>query len=175
MEYYSKNTSDLAKIGKETFDLLDNLFPGGHNSKPPSSSGIAPPRRNPQQVFHYQYQPQQVYDAPVSGGKRTEKVINCNEAAKMYGGTMFVNYPKRKPARKELPMIRAKAFVQLDERNSKHPSSAPPFSTRTQEQVHQCQYTPQQAYFVQQVPAKRTEMVVDCYQATTTSMAARCL
>ncbi|KAI3728390.1 hypothetical protein L6452_17025 [Arctium lappa] len=107
MEYYSKNTSDLAKIGKETFDLLDNVFPGGHNSKPPSSSTIAPPRRNPQQVFHYQYQPQQayvvqqqVYDAPVSGGKRTERVINCNEAAKMYGGIVYVDYPKRKPAHK---------------------------------------------------------------------------
>ncbi|KAJ0911222.1 hypothetical protein HanRHA438_Chr06g0260881 [Helianthus annuus] len=30
----------------------------------------------------------------------TGRVINCNEAAKMYGGTVFVDYPKRKPARK---------------------------------------------------------------------------
>lgn len=104
MAYYSKHTThDLAKIGKETFDLIDDIFSvGPHNSKPPSS----PSSGTPHQVFHYQYHPQQpyvvqeqVYDAPVPA-KMTERVINCNEAAKIYGGTVFVDYPKRKPARK---------------------------------------------------------------------------
>ncbi|KAI3812694.1 hypothetical protein L1987_17406 [Smallanthus sonchifolius] len=91
----SKNTTDrLAKIGKETFDAIDDIFPRGHQS-------------SKQQVFQYhQYQPQQtyvvqqqVYDAPVAA-MRTERVINCDEAAKKFGGTLFVEYHKRKPAHK---------------------------------------------------------------------------
>ncbi|KAI3679947.1 hypothetical protein L2E82_50683 [Cichorium intybus] len=109
MAYYSKNKTDnLVKIGEETFVLIDGIFFGGRNSRPPPSApATAPPSRTQQQVFHHQYQPQQpyvvqqrqAYDAPIPA-KRTERVINCNEAAKMYGGTLFVDYPKRKPARK---------------------------------------------------------------------------
>ncbi|KAI3713625.1 hypothetical protein L1987_72208 [Smallanthus sonchifolius] len=92
----SKNTTDgLAKIGKEAFDTIEDIFPRGNQS-------------SKQQVFHYhQYQPQQayvvrqpVYDAPVAA-MMTERVIKCDEAAKMYGGTLFVEYHKRKPARKD--------------------------------------------------------------------------
>ena len=110
MAYYSKNTADLANLGKETFDDIDTFFPRGRNSKHPSAAAVIPPTRTPQphQVFHYhQYQPQQAYvvrqqvyhDAPVAA-MRTERVINSYDAAKMYGGTLYVDYPKRKPARK---------------------------------------------------------------------------
>lgn len=106
MAYYSKNTTDLAKIGIETFDVIDDIFSGRNNSKPPSAAATAKPTTTPQEVFHYRYHPQQadvvqqlVYDAPVAI-RRTERVIDCNEAVKMYGGTKFVDYPKRKPARK---------------------------------------------------------------------------
>ncbi|KAL4570347.1 hypothetical protein LXL04_025999 [Taraxacum kok-saghyz] len=100
MAYYSKNKkTDLAKIGVETFAIIDDIFPGGRQS-------TAPPSRTQQQVFHHQYQPQrayvvqqQVYDAPMST-QRTERVISCNEAAKIYGGTLYMDYPKKKPARK---------------------------------------------------------------------------
>lgn len=107
MAYNSKNKTDLAKIGEETFAIIDDIFSGGCNySKPPSAAATAPPSRIQHQLFHHQYQPQQayvvqqqVYDASIPA-KRTERVINCNEAAKMYGGTVFLEYPKRKPARK---------------------------------------------------------------------------
>ncbi|PWA55307.1 hypothetical protein CTI12_AA428580 [Artemisia annua] len=109
MAYYSKNTADLANLGKEAFDDIDTLFPRGRNSKHPSAVVVPPTRTaQPHQVFHYhQYQPRQAYvvrqevyhDAPVAA-MRTERVINSNDAAKMYGGTSYVDYPKRKPARK---------------------------------------------------------------------------
>ncbi|KAI3694282.1 hypothetical protein L1987_77246 [Smallanthus sonchifolius] len=98
MAHYPKNTThDLSKIGKETFDSIDDIFPKGRRSKHPSEA------TGTSQGYHYhQYQPQQayviqhqLYDAPVAA-----RVINCNEAAKMYGGTVFVDYPKRKPARR---------------------------------------------------------------------------
>ncbi|GKB14486.1 reverse transcriptase domain-containing protein [Tanacetum coccineum] len=106
----TKNTADLANLGKEAFDDIDTFFSRGRNSKHPSSAAVVPPTRIPQphQVFHYhQYQPQQAYvvqqqvyhDAPITT-MRTERVINSNDAAKMYGGTLYVDYPKRKPARK---------------------------------------------------------------------------
>ncbi|KAF5753627.1 hypothetical protein HanXRQr2_Chr17g0782231 [Helianthus annuus] len=86
MAHTYKNKTDLATIGKEAFDVIDSR--GRQYSK--------------QHMSHYQYQPQQayvvqqqVYAAPV-----TKRVITCDDAAKMYGGTLFVEYPKRKPARK---------------------------------------------------------------------------
>ncbi|KAK9076090.1 hypothetical protein SSX86_004423 [Deinandra increscens subsp. villosa] len=103
MAYYPENTTELSKIGKEAFDAIDHdIFPMGRSSTASLS-------RTPQQAYqcHYRYQPQQayvvrqqVYDAPVAT-RMTESVINCNEAAKRYGGTVFVEYPKRKPARKD--------------------------------------------------------------------------
>lgn len=95
MAYTSKNKNDLTKIGKDAFDAIDDLFPRGRQSSKP-------------QVFHYhhQYQPQQayvvqqqVYVAPV-GTRMTEQVMTCEEAAQMYRGTLFVEYHKKKHARK---------------------------------------------------------------------------
>ncbi|KAI3787187.1 hypothetical protein L1987_41463 [Smallanthus sonchifolius] len=103
MAHYPKNTTDLSKIGKETFDAKDDIFSMGRRSKHPSEATAPISRTSHSQGYHYhQYQPQQayviqhqLYDAPVAA-----KVINCNEAAKMYGGTVFVDFPKRKPARR---------------------------------------------------------------------------
>ncbi|KAJ0911224.1 hypothetical protein HanRHA438_Chr06g0260901 [Helianthus annuus] len=106
MAYYPNNTTELSMIGKDTFDIIDDIYPVSRRSKHPSEA-TAPLARTAHTVHHYhQYQPrqayviqQQVYDAPVAA-RMTGRVINCNEAAKMYGGTVFVDYPKRKPARK---------------------------------------------------------------------------
>ncbi|KAK1438413.1 hypothetical protein QVD17_04222 [Tagetes erecta] len=91
----SKNKNELTMIGKDAFDAIDELFPQGRQSS------------KPQGLFHYhQYQPQhayvvqqQVYDAPVAT-RMTEQVMTCEEAAKMYRGTLFLEYHKKKPARK---------------------------------------------------------------------------
>uniref|UniRef100_A0A251UD60 Uncharacterized protein n=1 Tax=Helianthus annuus TaxID=4232 RepID=A0A251UD60_HELAN len=95
MAHTYKNKTDLATIGKEAFDVIDSR--GRQYSK--------------QHVSHYQYQPQQayvvreqVYAAPyvvqqqVYAAPVSKRVITCDDAAKMYGGTLFVEYPKRKPA-----------------------------------------------------------------------------
>ncbi|GJS01686.1 hypothetical protein Tco_0318194 [Tanacetum coccineum] len=116
MAYYYNKTADLANLGKEAFDDIDTFFPHGRNSKHLSASTtVVPPTRTPQpqQVFHYhRYQPQQAYvvqqqvyhDAQIAA-MRTERVINSNDAAKMYGGTLYVDYPKRKPARKGTKIV----------------------------------------------------------------------
>ncbi|KAJ0666189.1 hypothetical protein HanPI659440_Chr17g0664081 [Helianthus annuus] len=101
MAHNFKSTTDLAKIGKESFADIDEYFPRGCQYSKQQVSHYH--QYQPQQASHYhQYQPQQayvvqqqVYAAPV-----TKRVITCNDAAKMYGGTLFVEYPKRKPARK---------------------------------------------------------------------------
>ncbi|KAJ9556310.1 hypothetical protein OSB04_010924 [Centaurea solstitialis] len=107
MSYYSKSKSELAKIGADAFTLLDDSS-YGHKYKPkPSSSTISTSPVQPiDKLFHYQYQReqayvvrQQVYVAPIHA-TRTETVVDCHEAAKRYGGTVIVDYPKRKPARR---------------------------------------------------------------------------
>ncbi|KAI3707297.1 hypothetical protein L6452_25692 [Arctium lappa] len=103
----SKSKTNLDKIGADAFALLED-FSSGHKSKPkPSLSKVSvPPRQTPNKLFHYQYQPEetyvfrrQVYVAPVQE-MRNETVVDCYEAAKRYGGTVIVDYPKWKPARK---------------------------------------------------------------------------
>ncbi|KAL8254403.1 hypothetical protein R6Q59_032624 [Mikania micrantha] len=105
MSYYNpknKNATDqLSKIGKETFDAMDDMFSTRRRSRH-QSQATAPISRTTKNCYH-QYQPQQAhviqqqvyYDAPVAA-TITERVINCDEAAKMYGGTAFVDHPKRK-------------------------------------------------------------------------------
>ncbi|KAI3687280.1 hypothetical protein L1987_80974 [Smallanthus sonchifolius] len=106
MSYYSKSKTELAKIGAEGFALLDDLC-GGHKSNPKYSSSAvtAPPNEIPK-LFHYRHQPrqsyvvrQQVYTTQVHVA-RIETVVDCNEAAKRYGGTVVVDYAKRKPTRR---------------------------------------------------------------------------
>ncbi|KVG00611.1 hypothetical protein Ccrd_026589 [Cynara cardunculus var. scolymus] len=90
MSYHdSKSKPNLAKIGADAFALLDD-FSGGNKSKPkPWLSKVSvPPRRTPNKLFHYQYQPEeayvireQVYVAPVEE-MRIETVVDCYEAAK---------------------------------------------------------------------------------------------
>ena len=71
----------------------------------------------------------------------------------------------------DLAMIGAEGFALLDNNfsggwNSKPPSletTAPPHRT-PQHKMFPNQYKPQQSYFVQQVPAERAEMVIDCYE-----------
>ncbi|KAI3821914.1 hypothetical protein L1987_09490 [Smallanthus sonchifolius] len=106
MSYYSKSKTELAKIGAEGFAHLDDLC-GGHksNTKYSSSAVSAPPTEIPN-LFHYQHQRrqsyvvrQQVYTTQVHAA-RIETVVDCYEAAKRYGGTVVVDYAKRKPTRK---------------------------------------------------------------------------
>ncbi|KAI3821925.1 hypothetical protein L1987_09501 [Smallanthus sonchifolius] len=106
MSYYSKSKTELTKIGAEGFALIDDLC-GGHKLNPKYCSSIvnAPPNQIPR-LFHYQHQPQQpyvvrqqVYATQVHAA-RIETVVDCYEAAKRYGGTVVVDYAKRKPARK---------------------------------------------------------------------------
>ncbi|KAI3707300.1 hypothetical protein L6452_25695 [Arctium lappa] len=101
MSYHdSKSKTNLAMIGADAFALLDDLS-GGHKSKPkPSLSKVSvPPRRTPNKLFHYQYQPEEAYVIRQQE-MRTETVLDCYEAAKRYGGTVTVDYPKRKPVLK---------------------------------------------------------------------------
>ncbi|KAL8208325.1 hypothetical protein R6Q57_007737 [Mikania cordata] len=99
----NKNATDqLSKTGKETFDAMDDIFSTRRRSRHQSQT-TAPISRTTNWNHYHQYQPQQAhviqqqvyYDAPVAA-TITERVINCDEAAKMYGGTVFVDYPKRK-------------------------------------------------------------------------------
>ncbi|CAH1415115.1 unnamed protein product [Lactuca virosa] len=102
MSYYSKAKPDLEKIGAEGFSLLDDHFPRGQNSKRSSAAAAtAPPYRTQPQMIscQYKFKPQQTYfvqQAP----PETEMVIDSYQAANMYGGTLLVDYPKRKPIRK---------------------------------------------------------------------------
>ncbi|GKD35817.1 hypothetical protein Tco_1251326 [Tanacetum coccineum] len=96
-----KPKNDLVKIGDDAFDLLDG-FSGWHESK--ASSGV-PSSYTTKQVFHSQYQPDsayvvrhKVYVTPVQT-MRNERVMDSYEAAKMFGGTVIVDYPKHKPSR----------------------------------------------------------------------------
>ncbi|GKE70270.1 hypothetical protein Tco_1528342 [Tanacetum coccineum] len=101
MSYYSESKTDLAMIGAEGFAILDNKFSCGRNSKPPSLPTTAPSPRTPQQtMFPYQYKSQQSYFVQQVPAKRTEIVIDCYEAVKVYGGTLIVDKTKRKPARR---------------------------------------------------------------------------
>nr|GFB51209.1 hypothetical protein [Tanacetum cinerariifolium] len=144
MSYYSKNNkTDLADIGKEAFEDIDELFPRGCYSKYPPLQVVNYHQRQRQQdnyvvqrrlyeapvavVQRQVYDPpkaevqrqvyeapleevqRQVYDSPVAVVQRqvynppvatmtNEKVINSNEAAMKYRGTLYVEYSKRKPA-----------------------------------------------------------------------------
>ncbi|KAI3679948.1 hypothetical protein L2E82_50684 [Cichorium intybus] len=100
MSYHSKPKTDLAMIGAEAFALLDDNFPRGQNLKRPLTASTAPPRRNPPHVFPCQYKPQQAYFVQQVPAERTEMVIDSYQAVNVYGGTMLVDYPKRKPTRK---------------------------------------------------------------------------
>ncbi|KAI3713627.1 hypothetical protein L1987_72210 [Smallanthus sonchifolius] len=99
MPYYnSRNTPDvLAKIGKEAFDIIDDhMFKQNVNKQNVSQIH----KFDVPIVDAYPYVVlQQLYGAPVAP-TMTEKVINCDKAAKMFGGTSFVGNYKRKPARK---------------------------------------------------------------------------
>ncbi|XP_071705173.1 uncharacterized protein [Rutidosis leptorrhynchoides] len=90
MSYYSKSKTELSMIGAEAFALLDDNF---------TSRPTAPPRRPPPQIFPYQYRAQQTYVFQQIPAERNETVINCYEAVHKYGGSLVVEYPKRKPAR----------------------------------------------------------------------------
>ena len=101
MSQFYKPKNDLAKIGDDAFALLDG-FSGWHKSKASSS---VPSSHTTKHVFHSQYQPdsayvvrRKVYVTPVQT-MRNEKVMDSYEAAKMFGGTVILDYPKRKPSR----------------------------------------------------------------------------
>lgn len=72
----------------------------------------------------------------------------------------------------DVAAIGAEAFAFLDNNFSggrRHLNPPTPVPTappsRTEPHIYPYYYKPQQAYFVQQVPAKRTDMVIDSYQA----------
>ncbi|KAI3792865.1 hypothetical protein L2E82_06756 [Cichorium intybus] len=105
MSYFSKPKTKLANVGADAFALLDG-FSSGHKSKSSSSIISVPPSEPSKKLSNYQYQPeatymirQQLYVAELQT-TRVETVIDSREAAKMYGGTVIVEYPKRKSARR---------------------------------------------------------------------------
>ncbi|KAI3766499.1 hypothetical protein L2E82_16562 [Cichorium intybus] len=101
MSFFSKPKTQLANIGAEAFALLDG-FPSGHKSK---SSSSTPPSQPPKKVFQNKYQPETIYKIPQVQATRVKMVMDSNEAAKMYGGIVIVDYPKRKSARREPNVI----------------------------------------------------------------------
>ncbi|KAI3812693.1 hypothetical protein L1987_17405 [Smallanthus sonchifolius] len=103
MSYYPKPKTDIAAIGAEAFALLDDNFSGGQrNLKAPSPMATARPSRTPPQAFPCHYKSQQAYFVQQVPAKKTDMVIDCYQAANMYGGALLVDYPKRKPARKDV-------------------------------------------------------------------------
>ncbi|KAJ9556309.1 hypothetical protein OSB04_010923 [Centaurea solstitialis] len=107
MSYYSKSKSELVKIGADAFTLLDD-FSYEHKYKPKPSSSTTPPIQPLDKVFHYQYQREQayvvrqqvMYATPIHATRIESTVVDCHEAAKRYGGTVIVDYSKRKPTRR---------------------------------------------------------------------------
>ncbi|KAJ0575879.1 hypothetical protein HanIR_Chr05g0217841 [Helianthus annuus] len=104
MPFYSKSKAELVRIGSDAFAMLE--FSSGHksNHKYSTSTVSDPPNQNT--MFHYQHhrqQPyvvrQQVYTTQVQAAM-VETVVDCYEAAKRYGGTVIVDYAKRKPTRR---------------------------------------------------------------------------
>ncbi|KAI3521454.1 hypothetical protein L1887_10921 [Cichorium endivia] len=100
MSFFSKPKTQLANIGADAFALLDG-FPSGHKSKSSSSTINAPPSQPPKKVFQNKYQPETIYNIPQVQATRVKMVMDSNEAAKMYGGIVIVDYPKKKSARRE--------------------------------------------------------------------------
>ncbi|KAL5782235.1 hypothetical protein ACOSP7_007264 [Xanthoceras sorbifolium] len=79
---------DLLKVGTEGFAMVDDICGRQRNWISP------PPTPTPQHLHHgYQYYQQQsyLYRGP-------QVVIDSNQAAQLYGGTVIVDYSKRKPA-----------------------------------------------------------------------------
>ncbi|KAK1435984.1 hypothetical protein QVD17_01758 [Tagetes erecta] len=101
MSYDSKSKTELAKIGAEGFAVLDDFNPRYGSS----STVSAPPNQAPSMFHRYKHRPQQpylvrqqVYATQVQT-TRVETVVDCYEAAKKYGGTVVVDYAKRKSTR----------------------------------------------------------------------------
>ena len=77
----------LLNVGREGFAALDEFF-GPRRVPPPPFQGLQGRQR--------QLPATHVQNGHVSPPK--EGVLNCLEAAEIYGGALFVDYRKRKPA-----------------------------------------------------------------------------
>ncbi|TXG71677.1 hypothetical protein EZV62_000256 [Acer yangbiense] len=103
---------DLLKAGREGFAILDDKY--GRRAKISPPPPPPPPTPTPTPHFHhhhhhhhcghqYEYYDQQqsyyVYHGPrVVTVIREPAVIDSYQAAQLYGGTMTIEYGKRKPA-----------------------------------------------------------------------------
>ncbi|GKA78690.1 hypothetical protein Tco_0785227 [Tanacetum coccineum] len=101
MSHYYKSNTELSEIGDEAFALLDG-FSSGH--KPKATSSVSSSHTTTQ-LFHSQYRTDssyvvrhKVYVAPVQA-MRNETVMDCYEAAKMFGGTVIVDGHKKRTTR----------------------------------------------------------------------------
>lgn len=89
--------SNLVKAAHEGFAMLDEYFErkrGKALSQPP------PPKQHDQYMNMYQRQPQKprVYQVlvPAPEAMATTATIDCYEAAKLFNGTVIVDYPNTK-------------------------------------------------------------------------------
>ncbi|KAJ0051571.1 hypothetical protein Pint_00940 [Pistacia integerrima] len=83
-------SADLAKVGRESFALLEECV--GRKTRPVNQNHV------PQHQF--QYAATQGYNPSVE--------IDCNEAAKMYGGVVITDYRAKKPL--NIPTTRYNGF-----------------------------------------------------------------
>ncbi|KAM7485045.1 hypothetical protein LguiA_001054 [Lonicera macranthoides] len=94
------NKEKLVKVGTEGFAMLEECL--GRKA-----AGVNPPQRllspPPQVLWRYPHQPQEprVYVVAQFSypTKDNMSAMDCYEVAKIYGGTLLVDYPKRKPTR----------------------------------------------------------------------------
>ena len=77
----------LLNVGREGFAALDEFFGPRRVPPPPPFQGLQRQR---------QFPAPHVQNRHVSPPK--EAVLNCLEAAEIYGGAVFLDYRKRKPA-----------------------------------------------------------------------------
>lgn len=81
---------DLKKIGKEGFDMIDQVYGRRNQASPPHQ-------------YHYQHHQSYTYRQQHSHFYQVvtmrDPVIDSNQAAILYGGTIIVDYSNRKPGR----------------------------------------------------------------------------
>jgi len=97
---YNNTKEKLMKVGMEGFAMVDECY--GRKATRLNTPQRPPPP--PQQFLHrYQYQPQESHVYVVmkcsSPTKDASASLDSYEAANIYGGTLIVDYPKRKSTR----------------------------------------------------------------------------